>query len=163
MSMDSAAGMMRLEGDSTGAVKALNETKTASNNLTQNVSSLTSGLAGMAGKLAAGGLAAGALAGAISVLKASYSEWMEAQKASADLFSQFNDAGFGAAQMATAIQDASDGMMKIQTAARSMNVLIRSEIGASVQEVQGLSKASVDIARKMGGNVDQIMDELTKA
>ena len=163
MGLSQNNGQLTLGGDSSGAVKALNDTKTASNGLSKDVSALGGNLGSMAAKLTAGGLAAGAFAGALLVAKASAAEFIEAHKASADLFSQFGDLGFGGAQMATAIQDSADGMIKIQTAAKSMNVLVRSEIGATVQEVQSLSKASVDIARKMGGNADQIMEALTTA
>ena len=163
MTLNASNGNLVIGGDSTGAVGALKKVDAAAKETGTAATGIADGLTGILAKY--GGMAAGvgAVGAAIALLKSSYDEFNKAHKESADLFSQFGQTGFAGAQMAVAVQDATDGMMKIQTAAMSFNLIVKGAVGGTVEQVQSLGKASVDIAQQIGGNVDQIMQELTQA
>jgi len=163
MSLNVTAGMLKIDGDTSGANKALDETKKKSGELQKDTNDLGTSFLMTAAKMSPVAIAVASMAAALKFAKGAYDDFNKAQKESADLFSQFSNLGFGGAKLATEIQNAADGMIKIETSARSMNILMRSEIAATVDEVQSLAKASVEIARKMGGSADDIMNALTLA
>lgn len=164
MSLNTSTGLLKIDGDTKGAVAALDEMKKKGNEIGGAANGWGDSVASMAGKFAGIAVGIGAVAFAFAKVKGLYDDWMKAQSDSADLFSQFgNQAAWVVAEQAIAIQNASDGVLKIQTAAKSYNLLVRGEIAATTKEVQGLAKASFRIAQEIGGDANQIMEDLTRA
>jgi len=164
MSLTATTGELKISGNSKGAVSALQDIENKSKTTGASINTVANSLTGFAGKFAGMATGIGAVAGAIALVKAGYEEFNRVHAISADLFSQFgNNLTYVNAKMAASIQDATDGMMSIQQAARSYNLIVNSSIGGSIEQVQSLGKAAVDVARKTGGKVDEIMQTMTDA
>lgn len=155
-------GHVKITGDSSEAVKALKQIESKVKETGSSVDTLSKGFSGFAGNLTGIISGVGAVGAAIYLAKSAYDEFNRVQALSADLYSQFGDQlTYTNAKMSVSIQDATDGMMTIGQAAKSYNLLVNSSIGASVEQVQSMAKASVDIAEKIGGNVDEVMQTMT--
>lgn len=163
MSLSKDQGLLKIDGDSTSAVKALDNIKSAAK-LTQTqtvsldgtVQTLTQKYGGLIAKLGFAGSAA-------MLAKSAFTQFQDAAKSSADLFSQFGEAGWMAAAASDRIMAAADGMIKVQTAAAAYNRLVNSDLKMTEETVQNLAKMSVDLGRKFGVAADDVMKELGQA
>ena len=128
MTLNSGNGILTVGGDSTGAVKALEEVKKKSEDVAKStagmgpsISTVIDKYGGLTAKLGTAGLAA-------KVMLDSFNQFQEASKASADLFSQFGNAGWVGAAAVNDITDAADNMIKVQTAASAWNKLVNGDL-----------------------------------
>ena len=163
MSLNVTSGILKIDGDTSGAVTALNDVKTKSSELEKGTASLGGSFGSLITKfapMAAGGAALGA---AFMVAKESFNQFNDASKASADLFSQFGDQSWLAATKVNKLTDAVDNMIKVQTMAAAYNQLVRSDIGATEGQLSSLSKAAVELGRSSGRAADDVLRELSDA
>ena len=163
MSLNASNGLMKIDGDSSGAVKALENVKKSATSVAESANNTGSSITAMVKKY--GGLASG-LAGvgsAVMVAKDAMTQFMDASRASADLFSQFGEAGWAAAAAVNQITNAADNMIKVQTAASAYNRLVNGDMKMTEEGLENLAKMSVDLARKYGKSADDMMNELSMA
>lgn len=163
MSLNVNSGILKVDGDTSGAVKALDEMKTKSEDLGKSSTTLGGTIGQFAAKLAplAGGLAF--VGTAMAVAKTSWTQFNDASKASADLFDQFGEESWLAATKVTALTDAVDNLINVQTMASAYNKLVRSDIGATEEQLASVGKAAVELGEKTGRSANEVMAELTDA
>jgi len=84
-------------------------------------------------------------------------------KRSGDFYSQVGALGKGAMEKLRVMRTATGDMIKSTELLRSLNVLNRSEIQMSVQQMEAVGKASVELGRATGQGADSIMKMMTDA
>lgn len=163
MTLNSDNGILTVGGDSTGAVKALDDVKKKAEEVATNttkmgpsVTTLIDKYGGLAAKIGGAGLAS-------KLMLDSFNQFQTASKMSADLFSQLGESGWLGVTAVNSITDAADNMIKVQTAASAWNKLVNSDLHMTQETVENLAKMSVDLGRKYGVAADQIMAEMSNA
>jgi len=155
--------MLRIDGNSTTAVKALKDVETAGKSTAAQTTTLNGTLQTMVSKYGSLAASVGVVGSAALIAKGAFDQFQTAQKASADLFSQFGERGWEAAAAANRITDAADNMIKIQSAASAANRLMYGDLKLTEETVQNLAKMAVDMGRKFGKSADEMMDSLSNA
>ena len=163
MSLSKDQGMLRIDGNSTTAVKALKDVETAGKSTAAQTTTLNGTLQTMVSKYGSLAASVGVVGSAALIAKGAFDQFQTAQKASADLFSQFGERGWEAAAAANRITDAADNMIKIQSAASAANRLMYGDLKLTEETVQNLAKMAVDMGRKFGKSADEMMDSLSNA
>lgn len=163
MTLNSDNGILTVGGDSTGAVKALDDVKKKAEEVATNttkmgpsITTLIDKYGGLAAKIGGAGLAS-------KLMLDSFNQFQAASKMSADLFSQLGESGWLGVTAVNSITDAADNMIKVQTAASAWNKLVNSDLHMTQKTVENLAKMSVDLGRKYGVAADQIMTEMSNA
>ena len=156
-------GMVKVDGDTSGGVNALKKLGKEQENATKSGNTMSQGVENLGKKiLTAGGIVAGLSAG-VAVLTSSYNDWMTAQKASADLFSQLGNNAWIAASDINKLRVAVDDMIKIQTLAKGYNALVKGDLKANLNDVANLGRAAVQIGRQTGEQADDVFQKLQQA
>ena len=156
-------GMVKVDGDTSGGVNALKKLGKEQENATKSGNTMSQGVENLGKKILTAGGIVGGLSAGVGLLVSSYNDWMTAQKASADLFSQLGNNAWIAASDINKLRVAVDDMISIQTLARGYNALVRGDLKANLQDVANLGKAAVQIGRATGEAADQVYDKLSKA
>jgi len=163
MSLSKDQGMVKIDGDSTTAVKALENVTKAAKDTAEKTTTLNGTLTTLVTKYGGAALATGAVTSALMVGKAAFDQFQQAQKDSANLFSQFGERGWEAAAAVNRITDAADNMIKATTAASSFNQLVNSDLAMTEETLQNLAKMAVDLGRKFNRSADDMLTEVSAA
>lgn len=156
-------GLLKVDGDTSGAVNSLKKLGQEQESVTKSSSALTSGVEGLGKKILSAGGIVGGLSAGVAILTSSYRDWMTAQKASADLFSSLGENAWIAASDINKLRVAVDDMINIQTLAKGYNALVRGDLKANLNDVANLGKAAVAMSNQFGEDSNAIFETLSKA
>ncbi len=164
MALNVQQGMLRIDGDTSGAVKSLNDLKVQSASVSKSVEK-TGGFFQnfLENAINPTTIGLGLATGAIAFVGKALSDLSENAKKAANLWNQFGDSPEIMLSLAESIQYAVDGMIKLETASLMYNQLARTELHATYNQVEAVAKLAVELGRKFGEDADTMAKRLSEA